>query len=187
MSFIVGHIPGGLPSRLANDAKEAVCMDNLVLTMSSGYVNVTEVIPATPPHNNLSKEVRLCPVQFSAVLLYKLKEPNCTAEYGTILKQFIPLPLMKPCHPSSLHILPRALPTDIWYSFRPALWTWYKIFNLSRGETTVLETAPATPPAQKAAVKGVETNARKFNATLEGDTVTGFLPRSARISTSRRV
>lgn len=184
---MVGHIPGGLPSRLANDAKEAVWMDNLVLTMSSGYVKVTEVIPATPPHNNRSKEVRLCPVQFSVVLLYKLKEPNCTAEYGTILKQFIPLPLMKPCQPSSLHILPSALPTDIWYSFRPALWTWYKIFNLSRGETTVLETAPATPPAQKAAVKGVETNARKFNATLEGDTVTGFLPRSACRSTSRRV
>lgn len=33
------------------------------------------------------------------------------------------------------------------------LWSWQTIFNLSRGETAVLETAPATPPAIKSTMK----------------------------------
>lgn len=61
---------------------------------------------------------------------------------------------MKPLHPSSFHILASALCTDILYSSRPTDWIWLRIFSLSRGETTVLETAPATPPAQNAAVTG---------------------------------
>lgn len=48
--FSVAHIPGSLfletSPRLA---KEADCMDRRVRTMSSGYVNVTEVMPAAPP------------------------------------------------------------------------------------------------------------------------------------------
>jgi hypothetical protein len=68
--------------------------------------------------------------------------------------QFVPFPAMNPRIPSSLHILPKAFPIDILYASRPALWTWNKIFNLSSGETTVLETAPAMPPAQKDATTG---------------------------------
>jgi hypothetical protein len=71
--------------------------------------------------------------------------------------QFVPLPLMNPLHPSSRHIFARLLPTDSWYASRPALWTWNRIFSLSSGDTTVRDTAPATPPAQKAATTGCET------------------------------
>lgn len=70
--------------------------------------------------------------------------------------QLVPFPRMKPFQPSSFHILPSALPTDSLYSVRPALWTWNRILRRSRGETTVRETAPATPPAQKAAITGCE-------------------------------
>lgn len=61
--------------------------------------------------------------------------------------QFVPLPLMKPLNPSSLHIFPSAFGTLILYSSRPTDWIWNKILSRSRGDTTVLETAPATPPA----------------------------------------
>jgi hypothetical protein len=75
--------------------------------------------------------------------------------------QFVPLPRMKPLQPSSRHIFARALPTGSLYSLWPALCTWYRIFNRSRGETTVLDTAPATPPPQKAATTGCEKKSRK--------------------------
>lgn len=68
--------------------------------------------------------------------------------------QFVPFPAMNPLHPSSLHILPSALCTDILYSSLPTLCTWNKILRRSRGETTVRETAPATPPATKDARTG---------------------------------
>src|SRR3954470_21223418 len=68
--------------------------------------------------------------------------------------QFVPFPAMKPRQPSSRHIFARALGTDILYSVLPALWTWNNIFNRSSGDTTVLETAPATPPAQNEAKTG---------------------------------
>lgn len=87
-------------------------------------------------------------------LLYRLYALNCTAEYGTIRMQFVPLPAMKPLQPSSLHIFMSALWTGILYSFRPTLWTWNKILSLSRGDTTVRDTAPATPPAMKDATMG---------------------------------
>jgi hypothetical protein len=70
--------------------------------------------------------------------------------------QFVPFPAMNPFIPSSLHILAKAFPIDIWYASRPALWTWNKIFNRSRGDTTVRETAPAIPPAQNEAITGCE-------------------------------
>lgn len=75
--------------------------------------------------------------------------------------QLVPLPAMKPRQPSSRHILANALPIDILYSVRPWLWTWKRIFKRSSGETTVLETAPATPPAMNEAVIGCETSSRK--------------------------
>lgn len=77
--------------------------------------------------------------------------------------QLVPLPLMKPRQPSSFHILSSALPTLSLYASRPALCTWKRIFSRSRGETTVRETAPATPPAQKAATTGCEMPARNWS------------------------
>lgn len=74
--------------------------------------------------------------------------------------QLVPLPAMKPRQPSSRHILAKALPIDILYSLRPWLWTWNRIFNRSSGDTTVLETAPATPPAMNEAATGCEKNSR---------------------------
>ncbi len=74
--------------------------------------------------------------------------------------QFVPLPLMKPLQPSSFHIFMSPFPTDILYSSRPALCIWNRIFNRSSGETTVLEIAPATPPAQNAAKTGCERTSR---------------------------
>ncbi len=74
--------------------------------------------------------------------------------------QFVPLPLIKPLQPSSFHIFMSPFPTDILYSSRPALCIWKRIFNRSSGDTTVLETAPATPPAQNAAKTGCEKTSR---------------------------
>jgi hypothetical protein len=71
--------------------------------------------------------------------------------------QLVPLPAMNPLHPSSLHIFAKAFGIDILYASRPALCTWNKIFNRSRGETTVLETAPAMPPPMKEATTGCDT------------------------------
>ena len=71
--------------------------------------------------------------------------------------QFEPFPRMKPLQPSSRHIFARPWGTDSLYSVLPALCTWRRIFSLSKGETRVLETAPATPPARKDATKGCET------------------------------
>ena len=68
--------------------------------------------------------------------------------------QLAPLPRMKPFHPSSLHIFLRPCPTGILYSVLPALCIWNRILRRSSGDTTVLETAPATPPAKKAANTG---------------------------------
>jgi hypothetical protein len=61
---------------------------------------------------------------------------------------------MKPLQPSSLHIFASAFGTDILYSSLPTLCIWNKIFRRSSGDTTVLETAPATPPATKDATTG---------------------------------
>ena len=78
--------------------------------------------------------------------------------------QLVPLPAMKPRQPSSRHILPRALETDIWYSVRPALCTWNRILRRSSGETIVRDTAPATPPAMKEAMTGWAKAARTRSA-----------------------
>lgn len=99
--------------------------------------------------------------------------------------QFVPFPLMKPLHPSSLHIFARAFPTESLYSLRPRPWTWYRIFNLSRGDTTVLDTAPATPPAQKAAVNGVETNSCMRWSRSGGVGMGSFL--NQQVTRSRRI
>lgn len=51
--FSVPHMPGNLFREASlSAANEADCIDNRVRTMSSGYVNVTEVMPATPPHSS---------------------------------------------------------------------------------------------------------------------------------------
>ena len=63
---MVCHIPGNFPSRFPNAAKPADCIDNRVRTMSSGYVNVTDVIPAKPPHSSLRTGGRSAPGDGSA-------------------------------------------------------------------------------------------------------------------------
>lgn len=63
---MVCHIPGNFPSRFPSAAKPADCIDNRVRTMSSGYVNVTDVIPAKPPHSNLRTGERSAPGDGSA-------------------------------------------------------------------------------------------------------------------------
>jgi hypothetical protein len=68
--------------------------------------------------------------------------------------QLVPLPRMKPRQPSSRFIFFRACHIDNLYSSRPTLWIWSRIFNRSKGDTIVLETAPATPPAMNAATTG---------------------------------
>ena len=82
--------------------------------------------------------------------------------------QLVPLPAMNPRQPSSLHIFASAFPTDSLYSLWPALWTWNRILRRSRGETTVRETAPATPPAQKAAITGWEKKSRNCASRWPG-------------------
>lgn len=74
--------------------------------------------------------------------------------------QFAPLPAIMPLKPSSLHILPNALGMLILYSVRPVDCTCSKIFNRSSGDTTVLETAPATPPAMKDATTACDSHDR---------------------------
>lgn len=51
--IMVAIMPGNCPSDLPSEANEADCIDRRVLTMSKGYVKVTEVMPAHPPHTNL--------------------------------------------------------------------------------------------------------------------------------------
>ena len=68
--------------------------------------------------------------------------------------QFAPLPRMKPRQPSSFHIFLSPCPIGSLYSVLPALCIWKRIFSRSKGDTTVLETAPATPPARNAASTG---------------------------------
>jgi hypothetical protein len=64
--IMVCHIPGNFLSRFPSPAKLADCIDNRVRTMSSGYVNVTDVIPAKPPHSNLRTGGRSAPGDGSA-------------------------------------------------------------------------------------------------------------------------
>lgn len=46
-------------------AKEADWMDNRVRTISKGYVQTTDVIPANPPHISRRKELRSWPGEAS--------------------------------------------------------------------------------------------------------------------------
>lgn len=53
MMIMVAHIPGSFFGLEASWAKDADWMDSLVRTISKGYVNVTDVMPAKPPQSNL--------------------------------------------------------------------------------------------------------------------------------------
>jgi hypothetical protein len=64
--IIVAIMPGSCPSDLPSEAKDADCIDNLVLTISKGYVKVTEVMPAQPPHTNLRRGDKSAPGDGSA-------------------------------------------------------------------------------------------------------------------------
>jgi hypothetical protein len=87
--------------------------------------------------------------------------------------QLVPFPAMKPLKPSSLHIFPKAFHIDIWYASLPALCTWNRIFNLSSGDTTVRETAPARPPAMNEATTGCDTTFCSFKKRGGGSVMAG--------------
>jgi hypothetical protein len=101
--------------------------------------------------------------------------------------QLVPFPRMKPLQPSSRPIFTRAFQTDNLYSPLPALWTWSKIFNRSRGETMVLEIAPATPPATKAATTGSDNLFLAYFRTGDSDRSGDACAMSARRSQSRTI
>lgn len=62
----VAHMPGRFRFCVSlKIANEADWMDNLVLTMSRGYVKVTEVMPAAAPQNSLRIGVRSAPGEAS--------------------------------------------------------------------------------------------------------------------------
>src|SRR5271170_6855756 len=65
----VAHMPGSFPSAFSRVANEADWIDSLVRMMSRGYVNVTEVIPAQPPHIKRLIGVRSAPGLVSAIRL----------------------------------------------------------------------------------------------------------------------
>ena len=60
-------MPGGFGLFFGpNAANDADCIESLVRTMSRGYVTVTEVMPAHPPHMSLRSGVRSAPGEGSA-------------------------------------------------------------------------------------------------------------------------
>lgn len=62
MVAMSSNMPGSfLPALFPNSLKDADCIESLVRTISSGYVNVTEVIPARPPHNSRCTEFNFSP------------------------------------------------------------------------------------------------------------------------------
>ena len=97
--------------------------------------------------------------------------------------QLAPFPRMNPFHPSSLHIFVRPCPIGSLYSVLPVLCTWNRILRRSSGDTTVLETAPATPPARKAARTGCAIICRNCN-TPESAGRWGSCPFSKPVSPS---
>jgi hypothetical protein len=85
--IIVCHIPGNFPSCLPSAAKPADCIDNRVRTMSSGYVNVTEVMPAKPPQSNLRTGERSAPGVGSAnydLSVWHAKDPYQACKYSFV-------------------------------------------------------------------------------------------------------
>ena len=59
--FPVAHIPGRCPLDFPKDAKDADWIERRVRMMSSGYVNVTDDMPAIPPQKSLFTGVRSPP------------------------------------------------------------------------------------------------------------------------------
>jgi hypothetical protein len=72
--------------------------------------------------------------------------------------QFVPFPAIMPLKPSSRQIFASALEMLILYSVRPEDCTCNRIFNRSKGETTVRDTAPATPPPMNEATTPCDTH-----------------------------
>jgi hypothetical protein len=60
MSTISSNMPGNFwcASLDPNSLKDADCIDNRVRTISRGYVNVTEVMPAAAPQNSRFSALR---------------------------------------------------------------------------------------------------------------------------------
>lgn len=67
MVINVSHIPGNfLLDASPRAAKETDCIDSRVRTISRGYVNVTEVMPAAPPQTSRRMGERSAPGEDSA-------------------------------------------------------------------------------------------------------------------------
>jgi hypothetical protein len=58
---MVCHMPGSFLGLAPSSANDADWIERRVRTMSSGYVKVTDVIPAMPPHVRRASGVRLSP------------------------------------------------------------------------------------------------------------------------------
>jgi hypothetical protein len=61
MAPMVCHMPGSLVGFAPSSANDADWIERRVRTMSSGYVKVTDVMPAIPPQNRRATGVRLSP------------------------------------------------------------------------------------------------------------------------------
>ena len=78
MAAITVHMPGSLSLGTSpSAAKEAVWMESRVLTMSSGYVKTTDVIPAIPPQTSLSRGAMTVPGSLSKNCCNSVS--NCSA------------------------------------------------------------------------------------------------------------
>lgn len=63
----VDHIPGSSFGLFPSSVNEADWMESLVLTISSGYVKKTDVMPARPPQTRRVKEDRSAPGDVSKI------------------------------------------------------------------------------------------------------------------------
>lgn len=128
---------------------EADAMDSLARHRSSGYVAVTEQMPAkAPATNRVGVSSGRAPSLENSFFSISY-EVNWTAEYGMMRTQLMPLPLMYPLNPSSRHMRASELNTPL-YGLPPVRgWTCWMILSRSSGLTTVRDAAPAHPPATK--------------------------------------
>ena len=71
---MVTHIPGNFFCDASlSAAKDADCMDNRVRTISNGYVKVTDVIPAAPPHTSRLNGDRSAPGEGSTNYMVEIQ------------------------------------------------------------------------------------------------------------------
>lgn len=123
------------------------CRERRERIKSSGYVHVVAVMPAQTPAANLPAIVISLPGSKEAkTALNEGKTESWMAEKGKMRHIFAPLPRKYPLTPSLRYIWTRVRQTPCSLIFgSPHM---YMIFILSSGDTHVLDTAPAMPPAR---------------------------------------